>query len=240
MLFLLLFLGAMRGRVLEGMTPRINIPDMRPLRVKNFDENQIYEFENFLTKEECEALIAYGSSRVKPSMVVCSNWVNCPNPSRTSENTFVKDSENNVAEMVTVKVERVMGINRRHFEDLQIVHYDKGKEYKEHWDACVSNDLKNCDSLVIPSGQRYATFLIYLNDEFEAGETCFPRRNKPNGKCTDPDAFKVRPKQGKAVLFFNLEPDGVTVKDNAIHAGLPPSSGEKWMCNKWIRTGHVQ
>ena len=240
MLLILLLLGILRGRVREGMTLRINPPDMLSLRVKNFDENRIYEFDNFLTKEECEALIAYGSSRVRPSMVVCSNGVNCPNSNRTSKNTFIKDSENRVAERVTVKVEEVMGISRHHFEDLQIVHYEKGKEYKEHWDACVANDLKDCDSRVVPSGQRYATFLIYLNDDFEGGETCFPRRVRANGKCTDDDAMKIKPKQGMAVLFFNLEPDGVRAKDNAIHAGLPPSSGEKWMCNKWIRTGHNQ
>ena len=124
MLLLLLLLGILRGRVREGMTPRINTPDMTPLRVKNFDENRIYEFDNFLTKEECEALIAHGSSRVRPSMVVCSNGVNCPNPSRTSKNTFIKDSENKVAELVTAKVEDAIGISRRHFEDLQIVHYE--------------------------------------------------------------------------------------------------------------------
>lgn len=239
LLLIVLLFGVLCDKTREGMTSLV-APDMRPLRSKNFDEDQIYEFNDFLNEEDCRALIEYGRSRVTPSMVVCSNGVNCPNSVRTSENTFIKDVENKVAAMITERVEKIMGIDRSHFEDLQIVHYSQGREYKEHWDACVSKELKDCDGRVVPSGQRYATFIIYLNDDFEGGETCFPRRNNPKGKCSDPDAFKVKPKRGKGVLFFNLDPDGIRAKDIAIHAGLPPTSGEKWMCNKWIRTGKMQ
>ena len=43
------------------------------------------------------------------------------------------------------------------------------------------------------------------------------------------------PEKGKGVLFFNLEDDLLGRKELSKHAGLPPTKGEKWMCNKWIR-----
>lgn len=219
----------------EGMLD-IPIPDMRGVLGKPFDTDKIYEFDNFLSKEDCEALIAYARDKVKDSMVVCANGVDCPNPARTSRNTFVSDDDHPVSRKISARVEEAIGISQKHFEDLQVVHYTKDQHYKEHFDACNGNHLKDCDGDVKTAGQRYATFIIYLNDDFAGGETCFPRRKRPDGKCEDPDAFKVRPKQGKAALFFNLMPDNITAKPESLHAGLPPSSGEKWMCNKWVRT----
>ena len=91
-------------------------------------------------------------------------------------------------------------------------------------DACdpdeeiCKEDIKNMGSL------RYATFIIYLNDNFTGGETEFPKHN-----------FKAKPKIGKGVLFFNLNDNNTYRRDNSFHGGLPPIVGEKWMCNKWIR-----
>ena len=33
----------------------------------------------------------------------------------------------------------------------------------------------------------------------------------------------------------NLEEDNIKNKQTSLHAGLPPTTGEKWMCNAWIR-----
>ena len=34
---------------------------------------------------------------------------------------------------------------------------------------------------------------------------------------------------------INLNNDLSGRKENSKHAGLPPTTGEKWMCNKWLR-----
>jgi prolyl 4-hydroxylase len=72
-------------------------------------------------------------------------------------------------------------------------------------------------------GPRYYTLLIYLNDDFEGGETVFPKINK-----------FVKPKKGKAVLFQSVDHRGVII-DEAFHGGNPVSAGQKWIANKWIR-----
>lgn len=67
------------------------------------------------------------------------------------------------------------------------------------------------------------TFLIYLNEEYEGGETAFPAIG-----------LRYRGRAGDALFWANLDqqqlPDPLT-----LHAGLPPTSGEKWVFSQWIR-----
>ena len=105
-----------------------------------------------------------------------------------------------------------------------MVQYKPGQLYEAHWDACDPKKDERCNLDVLKGGLRFATFIIYLNDNIEGGETEFPLINK-----------KIKPEKGKGILFFNLEKDLLNRRELSKHAGLPPTRGEKWMCNKWIR-----
>ncbi|HVV64565.1 MAG TPA: 2OG-Fe(II) oxygenase [Rhizomicrobium sp.] len=73
------------------------------------------------------------------------------------------------------------------------------------------------------AGQRVATFLVYLNDDFDAAETSFLRLD-----------WRYRGQKGDAILFWNVDQAGVP--DSAtLHAGLAPTRGEKWLLSQWIR-----
>lgn len=190
-----------------------------------YDKNKIYEFPNFLTDEECEHIINIARPNMKKSKVICEGGVHCnKNESRTSSNTFIGDDVDPLVNDITKRISEKVGISSKHFENLQVVHYKGGEQYKPHWDACVGEGM--CDKFIQNGGDRYATFILYLNDDFEEGETEFPLIN-----------IKVKPERGKGVLFYNLDDDNVTYKESSMHAGLPPKNGEKWMCNKWIRVG---
>jgi hypothetical protein len=71
-------------------------------------------------------------------------------------------------------------------------------------------------------GQRIATFLIYLNDDFEGGETVFPKAG-----------LSVRPAKGDALFFANVDEAGAP-DPRSLHAGLPVAAGEKWIVSQWI------
>ena len=60
-----------------------------------------------------------------------------------------------------------------------------------------------------------------------------PPTRPSSHKGNDGLGFKVRPKKGAAVLFYNLLEDG-NGDDLALHASLPTVQGEKWLCNFWI------
>jgi len=45
--------------------------------------------------------------------------------------------------------------------------------------------------------------------------------------------LKIKPEKGKAILFYNILPDG-NFDELAIHEALPVTQGEKWLANLWV------
>jgi hypothetical protein len=76
-------------------------------------------------------------------------------------------------------------------------------------------------------GQRIATGIVWLNDGYSGGETEFPSLNR-----------RFKGAMGDALIFWNV--DGLGQPDpRALHAGLPPTRGQKWVLSQWMRS-HVQ
>ena len=191
-----------------------------------FNINKIYEYPNMLTDKQCIDIISLAKPFIRESTIIGENGVNVPDKLyRTSHNTFIK-RDNKVVQDIYDKLSKIIGIDSDHFEQLQVVRYEPGQQYKPHWDACWEEH--KCGEFMKMGGQRFATFLLYLNDDYEGGETGFPKRN-----------IKIKPEKGKAALFFNLEKDNKNKLDDSYHAGLPPTSGIKWMCNVWVRMNKI-
>ena len=97
-------------------------------------------------------------------------------------------------------------------ERLQVLRYRPGGFYKPHQDVL--------DDIVNP---RLYTFILALNDDYEGGETAFPNLG---------NEYKL--KAGDALFFDTL--DNYELKTSkALHGGKPVKSGEKWICNLWVR-----
>ena len=107
-------------------------------------------------------------------------------------------------------------------ESIHVVKYSVGEEYKDHHDFFHPGEEYYEDE-VNRGGQRLKTALVYLNDDFEGGETNFPNLN-----------IKVDPKKGKLVLWDNIKDDG-SLDYDSLHAGLPVKSGYKYIAVIWIR-----
>jgi hypothetical protein len=103
----------------------------------------------------------------------------------------------------------VRGLNRR----FRVYRYVPGAEYRAHIDGAWP------PSAIDPSTDKYIydaspplgkqsslfTFLIYLNDEFEAGETTFFLPSIREGSM---NAYSVKPIQGSIVMFPHGETEG--------------------------------
>ena len=72
-------------------------------------------------------------------------------------------------------------------------------------------------------GQRVATFLVYLSDDYDGGETEF----------TDA-GFKFKARKGDALMFLNVDAGGAP-DPMSMHAGLPTTRSEKWVLSIWLR-----
>jgi hypothetical protein len=66
------------------------------------------------------------------------------------------------------------------------------------------------------------TVLVYLNDELEGGETEFLRLG-----------LSHRGRKGDALMFRNVDAQG-RPDSRTLHAGRPPTQGEKWVLSVWI------
>lgn len=125
----------------------------------------------------------------------------------------------------------VRGLNRR----FRVYRYVPGAEYRAHIDgAWPPSGISPEDTYIYdfspPEAKQSSlfTFLIYLNDEFEAGETTYflpgPREGTLN-------AYPLKPIQGSIALFPHGEVDG-----NLLHEGTGVHKGDQPSAKYVIRT----
>ena len=108
------------------------------------------------------------------------------------------------------------------FEDPTVLHYAPGEEFRPHYDFLEAISPAFAHEIQT-GGQRMVTFLGYLNDDYDGGETAFPMLH-----------WRYKGKRGDAMFFFNVTPDG-TPDRRTVHTGTPPARGEKWLLSQWIR-----
>jgi prolyl 4-hydroxylase len=115
------------------------------------------------------------------------------------------------------------GVPVQNAEGPTILHYAVGEQITNHYDF-LNPGIADYQQVIEQRGERIVTFLLYLNDDYDGGETAFPQ-------------IGVRHKgRRRAGLFFaNALPNG---KPDArmVHAGLPPTRGEKWIVSQFFRS----
>jgi len=97
------------------------------------------------------------------------------------------------------------------YEVLELTEYMTHGCFREHFDFSPY--------LQFP---RIATAILYVNDDFEGGETHFKTMN-----------IKIKPKAGR-LLYFRY--DNPFTAEWTGHEGLPVMKGIKRICSQWIST----
>ena len=122
-------------------------------------------------------------------------------------------AEDLVVQAVNRAIAAATGTKAGWGEPLNILRYVPGQQYKPHHDGTGSDNVT----------VRNLTALIWLNDQFEGGETDFPGIN-----------VRIRGSVGDMLVFRNTLEYG-RPDERMIHAGLPVTEGIKWMASRWIR-----
>ena len=184
--------------------------------VKGTKNTPVYIIDDFLDKEECRMIIdEFQGTYIKSPLTRHD-----PNDQnfRTSMSTFFKDDTNN-QKYITNKILKTINLKSKCSERAQIQHYKIGNEFKSHWDWFDPKLEKE----YYDKGQRTWTFMVYLNDVDEGGETYFNRLD-----------LSITPKLGRAVVWANLNSNGEVDYDTQ-HAGTPIKQGEKYIITKWFK-----
>ena len=181
-------------------------------------------FQAFASPAECRWLIETAHERLGPSTVYdYSTGALRPDPRRTSRAAmFTFDEIDLVTEMIRARISASLRLPLQRFEVSQVLHYAPGQEFKPHHDY-FDPAAEGFQEEIALRGQRVATLLIYLNDAFEGGQTHFPSLG-----------FSYRGEIGDSIAFFSVDPEGQP-EPLTLHAGLPPTSGEKWIFSQWVR-----
>ncbi|KAL5988162.1 putative prolyl 4-hydroxylase 9 [Asimina triloba] len=167
-------------------------------------------FPKFATAEQCQSIIKTAKSNLVPSTLALRKGETDENTKgiRTSSGTFVSASEDKTGtlDIIEVKIARATTLPRSHGEAFNVLRYEIGQRYNSHYDAFNPAEYGPQKS------QRLASFLLYLSDVEEGGETMFPFENGVNmdgnydyKKCV---GLKVKPRQGDGLLFYSLFPNG--------------------------------
>jgi prolyl 4-hydroxylase len=147
-----------------------------------------------------------------------------PNAVRTSDTAWL-ENDDPVVNKIIKKAAELTGVATSNIEHLQVVRYKPGTFYKEHHDSCC-DPTDSCLDFEKRGGQRIGTLLVYLNSDFTDGETHFPKWN---------GGVKLKADPGSAIFFRPMATNSAQCHPQALHAGLPISSGTKYVCNAWVR-----
>ena len=174
----------------------------------------LVRFRALFSAGECAYLMAAAGPMLAPSVVVDpASGAQRPDPVRRCDTAgFTLPLENPAVHALNRRLAAASGTAPGQGEPLQVLRYRPGGEYRGHFDAIPG--FRN---------QRVATFLVWLNDGYQGGETHFPTAG-----------LTLRGAPGDAILFRNVDVEGRPEPASA-HAGLPVVSGEKWLASRWIR-----
>ncbi len=234
--------GTLRGHLdveaqKVGLPPSVKVPepklDESPLVLDGGDRQvkisfsmfnpRVVVFEDLLSAEECDGLIALAEPKMKRSLTVdVKTGGEELNADRTSDGMFFNRGETQLISRIEARIAKLVNWPVEHGEGLQILHYKPGAQYKPHYDY-FDPEQPGTPTILKRGGQRVATLVMYLNSPTKGGGTTFPDVH-----------LEVAPRKGAGVFFSYERPHPST---KTLHGGAPVIEGEKWVVTKWMREG---
>jgi prolyl 4-hydroxylase len=171
--------------------------------------------QGLFSPEECRYVQMLAKPWLEPARIYSDLGGSQLDPMRDALNmAFSPMAEDLVIQTINQCIADAANIPVTWGEPLHVMHYRPGQQFRPHHDAHGPGRGKRI---------RIATALLYLNGDYEGGETHFPNLG-----------FRVRGGIGDLLIFHNVTADNKP-DPRVVHAGLPIISGEKWLATRWIR-----
>ncbi|XP_046718128.1 prolyl 4-hydroxylase subunit alpha-3 isoform X2 [Silurus meridionalis] len=172
-------------------------------------------FHDFVTGAEAQYIRESAMPALKRS-VVASAMNQSTADYRISKSAWLKASAHPTVSKVDHRINLLTGLNMQlpYSEHMQVVNYGIGGHYEPHFDHATS---KSSPLYRLNSGNRMATFMIYLSAVEAGGFTAFIYAN-----------FSIPVIENSAVFWWNLHRNGQGNGDT-LHAGCPVLAGDKWV-----------
>ena len=191
-----------------------------------YNKFQIWEIYDILNEAECNKIINLSKHAgfVEAQVLLDDDTVGNNDYVRKGGVSWVGKGRDPVIDKLSRIASSITKLPIENQEILQVSKYTVGQMFTSHYDPCIPENHSDnfCDHENFYAGARIMTFLLYLNDDFTGGETDFPAI-----------PFTVRPKRGKAILFWNTDENEI-LHDEALHRGKEVISGEKYIGTIWF------
>jgi predicted 2-oxoglutarate/Fe(II)-dependent dioxygenase YbiX len=185
------------------------------MRKEELDGINIFVVHDFLSPEECENFIRLTEERGYTDAPINTSFGPMVRKDvRNNERVMIDNF--NLARQLWEKARlfipsplfdvEAVGLNER----FRFYRYDVGQQFAQHMDGCFDRG----------NGERSElTFMVYLNDGFEGGDTVFSRGRWDPYNCRFPWELRVHPERGKALLFVH----------DQVHEGAAVTHGRKYV-----------
>jgi prolyl 4-hydroxylase len=184
----------------------------------------IRSYPGFASESVCRWLIDRSRGRLSRALVyeALSREVTA-RPTRTNTAAVFNLLDTDlVFVLAQLRMSACLQVPLRQFEAATVLHYDEGEEITAHYDF-VDPDVPGYEDEIAQRGNRIVTFLVYLNDDYGAGETTFPRLG-----------IEHKGHRGEGLFFVNTLADG-SADVRTLHEGRSPAGGEKWIVSQFVR-----
>jgi hypothetical protein len=191
-------------------------------------EPLVRRFPGLLEPALCDWLIDTARGRLRPAMIYSGESVGDKVDDMRTNSVAVLNLA--CMDLINVVLQcKIAAACRMPIDNLEgptVLRYKVGEQITNHYDY-INPRSPHYQTEIATRGERVITFLTYLNDDYDGGETDFP-------------VLKLRHKgnRGDGLLFCNALPSTQT-DDRSLHAGLPPTRGEKWLLSQFVRSKAV-
>ncbi|MDB5975520.1 MAG: hypothetical protein JWR07_2280 [Nevskia sp.] len=170
--------------------------------------------QSFASLQICRWLIGLARGKVRPAMMYNGKGSHFTAERTNSDYFFDIVGSDVIVAATRQRISSLLKMPTFAMEPPQILHYAIGQQLKAHYDHIGGGNGYE--------GERIATFLLYLNDDYEGGELDFPKVE-----------LRLKARAGNGVYFSNVDHAGLPDK-LTLHCGLEVTKGEKWVFSQWI------
>lgn len=170
--------------------------------------------QSFASLQICGWLIGLARGRVRPAMMYNGKGSHFTAERTNSDYFFDIVGADVIVAATRQRIASLLKMPTFAMEPPQILHYAVGQQLKAHYDHIGGASGYE--------GERIATFLLYLNGDYEGGELDFPKVG-----------LRLKAKAGDGIYFSNVDHAGLPDK-LTLHCGLEVTKGEKWVFSQWI------
>ncbi|HVC36827.1 MAG TPA: 2OG-Fe(II) oxygenase, partial [Gammaproteobacteria bacterium] len=199
------------------------LPHPDPPTVIN-PQPRIFTVAEFVSKNEAAHLMALAVLNMKPARESTRDQLSQEQNAFTGHSaTFHLAFCDAVIRNLERRIATAFALPAEHVEPLSVLRYQRSDRYAPHVDYFDSARLEYNRRIGDKSGQRVASFLVYLRAPEVGGETHYLKLK-----------LKITGRSRMALCHSNLTPAGQT-DPMTLHSGEPVIEGEKWLARTTLR-----